>query len=65
MKNWKLWIIATSDEGGVSSHILDFSSLDEAEEAHQAVHDADLEETYAQLEAVRLYEKPLEPGWDK
>lgn len=65
MKTWKLWIIATNDEGGVSSHVLDFNSEDEAEAVHKAVEDTDDEETYAQMEAVRLYEKPPEPGWDK
>lgn len=65
MKNWKLWIIASScDDQGVSSHVVDFESLEAAETAHQAITDANDEETYTQMEAVRLYETPL-PGWDK
>ncbi len=64
MLSWKLWIIASSsDNEGVSSHVVDFDTVDEAEAAYKAVQRADQEEDqYAQVDAVRLYEAPLTPG---
>lgn len=66
MKSWKLWLIASNeDEGGVSSHIVDFDTQEKAEDAYDAVAAADDAEGYTHVEAVRLYEAPLPPGWDK
>ena len=69
MKTWKVWIIASHDHSGVSSQVVDFDTEAAAEAAIHAVNAADEVEgtagTYTQVEALRLYEAPLQPGWDK
>lgn len=69
MKTWKLWLIAS--DRGVSSQVVSFDSLEEAESAHQAITETDYDQdapTYTQLKAIRLYPAPLDSedlSWEK
>jgi hypothetical protein len=52
---FKVWIIASNEDGCVSSHVLEFETQPDADAAYAAVESRDHEVTYTQLEAIKLY----------